>query len=389
MTDTSTNVPNKSGGEGTPSSLDDIAASMVVTPDADDKSKKSKKTVKEVSEPIIADPSSEIGDDELSSRESAGPLDDNEDVDQHRSTEDEDESILEEEESEELSDEWADFLDEDGSADQGPDTEGEDGEVRPLELTDDLEVSVTVDGEDKKVTLADLKKRYAGEGAIEKRLQEATEARKAALQQQDYNRNKLTQVLNVVGQMLFTPSTKPPDASLKETNPALFLSQVEAYQTEIAALNTRKAQLQKVLEASDQEDKDKLNTFRNEEAVKLRQALPILSDEVRGPKVKAAIVHAAKTYYGFSDADIAAAQDHRLFVMAADAMRYRKMIGKTSKKTTSEIARTIPTKGRNTKPKITANRKRQQAAFAQARKTGSVDDVAATMVVPAKRKGRR
>jgi len=285
-------------------------------------------------------------------------------------------------------DEWADYGDAPQRAEDGPDDESDDGQVRPLELADDTQVSVTVDGESQVATIAELKKRYAGEGAIEKRLQEATELRKVAVQQVAHNRDKLAEVLNAVGGFLFTPTTAAPDPALARSNPGAFLEQQTLHQNEVTMLNDRKQKLNQALVASDAEVQQANANIRQEEAAKLRVALPVLSHPVRGPKVQAAILSAAKDIYGFSDIDIAAATDHRIFVMAADAMRYRKMVERTKASPMRNRPRTIRPSGGGNRTLQSGEVKREKSAFKKARASGNAEDVAATMIVKKPRSKR-
>jgi hypothetical protein len=291
------------------------------------------------------------------------------------------------------SDEWAEYDDPvEASANDGPDEEGDDEQAAQTpELTDDMTLSVKVDGEAQDVTIAELKKRYAGEGAIERRLQEVTEAKKTVVQQIEYNRTQFANVLQVVGKMLFTPKTQAPDQSLAQSDPARFLNMQQAHQHEIADLTVRQQQLAKIMTDADGVVNQSTQAMRADEAAKLRKALPVLDDPVRGPKVQKAILSAAKDYYGFSDVDISAAADHRIFLMAADAMRWRQQQGKAKVTPATGKSRTIKPRGGANKPRIAAAVKREEANMNKARKTGKVDDIAATMLMPkptSKRRGR-
>ena len=398
MTDTSSsNTPLKA--------MDAVAESMIVTPAADEAPVKRKKKSLKVaaqspdsgngsdvstvtaqapegaSEPdTVAPQSAEEGSDTLLNIEESP-----EDLDVAKEAPDPDAS----EEGEETPfDEWADYADSSlkVGADDSPDDEGDGGTARPLELADDAQIAVTVDGESQVTTIAELKKRYAGEGAIEKRLQEATELRKTAVQQVAHNRDKLVEVLNAVGGILFTPTIAQPDPTLARTDPGAFLEQKTLYDNEVAMLADRKQKLQTALVEADTEVANSRTNMRQEEAAKLRAALPVLNDPVRGPKVQAAILSAAKEIYGFSDVDIAAAADHRIFVMAADAMRYRKMIAKNHARPVTDKPRTIRPSGGSNKSRESGLVKREKAKFKRARETGKAEDIAATMIV---RKPRR
>ena len=400
MTDTSSNTPLKA--------MDAVAESMIVKPAVDEAPVKRKKKPLKVaahspdsgngsdvlnvtaqasdgaSEPdTVAPQSAEESSDTLLNIEESP-----EDLDVAKEAPDPDDS----EEREETSfDEWADYADSSlkTGADDSPDDEGDGGTARPLELADDATIAVTVDGESQVATIAELKKRYAGEGAIEKRLQEATELRKVAVQQVAQNRDKLVEVLNAVGGILFTPTLSAPDPTLARTDPGAFLEQQTLYQNEVAMLAARKEKLQSALVEADQAVATSKTSMRQDEAAKLRVALPVLNDPVRGPKVQKAILSAAKDIYGFSDVDIAAATDHRIFVVMADAMRYRKLIAKSQARPVSTDPRTIRPSGGSNKSRESGAIKMDKAKMKRARETGKADDVAATMLVRKPRRGHR
>ncbi len=391
MTEHTTNTPIKN--------MDAVAESMIVAPADDTPPPKRKKKVAAVALiPPVSDEGSDSSNvtaqasDELSEPEAVAPQSAEEIADTLLSIEEPPEDQegaktpdpdASEEEAEAPFDEWADYDSPTTkpSADDSPDDEGDGGTARPLELADDAQIAVTVDGESQVTTIAELKKRYAGEGAIEKRLQEATELRKTAVQQVAHNRDKLVEVLNAVGGILFTPTIAQPDPTLARTDPGAFLEQKTLYDNEVAMLADRKQKLQTALVAADTEVANSRTNMRAEEAAKLRAALPVLNDPVRGPKVQAAILSAAKEIYGFSDVDIAAAADHRIFVMAADAMRYRKMIAKNHARPVTNKPRTIRPSGGSNKPRASVEAKRDKAVFKRARETGKTDDIAATLLI--------
>ena len=90
--------------------------------------------------------------------------------------------------------------------------EADDENFETFQLTDDTLVSVTVDGQDKEVRLADLKRAYSGEGAIEKRLQLATETKKQAEnlkvqveQELNTGRQNLVKAFSAFESLMFQP----------------------------------------------------------------------------------------------------------------------------------------------------------------------------------------
>lgn len=278
-------------------------------------------------------------------------------------------------------------LGDDADDQQHADDGGDDDQ--PYELTDDTVFAVTVDGEQQEVTLADLKKAYAGEGAIAKRLQEATEARKAVdaekaqvEQQLSQGREKLIKAFQTFDAMMFAPSVKPPDPQLAQTDPQKYLLQKEQYRDEQTQLQQRRQQVYAAMQKYEQQEQQKLLETKQQHAAKLVEALPELRDPQKGKEVSEAIVNTAKAY-GFTEQEIGQAYDWRVFKMVSDLARLNTaQKGQTVQDTTAQPMKTrVLRPGSQNKRRGTAVSRQQQEAVRRARKTGSVDDVAQTMIV--------
>lgn len=286
---------------------------------------------------------------------------------------------------------------ESGDADEGldaePDELGDDADTA-MYSDDDL-LEVTVDGERQEVSIADLKRRFAGEGAIEKRLQEATELRKAAqaereaaTQEVEQHRAKMLQTVQQLDQFLFMPLVQKPDPALRATRMNEYLMQKEAYDDD----QQRIAQLRNVVSVAltqqQQQQVQSRERARAKEAELLLQREPSLSEQEGVAAFQADIAVAVK-HYGFTQAQIGAVDSHALFLMARDAGRYLKMTQKgqgsglptnRDNANTKRVTRLLkPGTVVQQRPAAQAAKVRK-AAEARASKTGSVDDVAAMLV---------
>jgi hypothetical protein len=268
--------------------------------------------------------------------------------------------------------------------------EGENSDA--YELTDDTLLAVTVDGEQREVTLADLKKAYSGEGAIEKRLQEATLQRKEAeaerqrvQQELQTGRERLVKAFQSFDHLMFQPRVQKPDPSLQQTNPQQYLLQMERYRDDQAQLGQRRQQVQSALQTYEQQQAQEMQQLRHQNAQKLVEVMPQLNDPVEGPKMRDLILTGAKAY-GFTPEEIGMAVDYRLFQMAADAAAYRKLKegAKVQPKPTTTAAnktKVIRPGGQQAVTAAKATARQQQAAIQRAKQTGRPEDVAATMLV--------
>ena len=273
-----------------------------------------------------------------------------------------------------------------GAADHDGDDDPEDEPVDASKLGDDVKLSVTVDGEEREVTLGELKRRYAGEGAIEKRLQQVTETRKKVFEDYDKQTQLATAVMQNMGQLLFRRTIPAPSEELWATNPAEATRLQRKFDQEGLALQNAQQQLYGLMQQLDGHMEEQKTAVRVSAAQELKRIMPAIADPVRGPKLRAALVDAAKEI-GYSEADIAACTDPLMFkTMALAARELRRMKGTTVQKQ-KENPRTMKSAATKTVP---ATQRRQQSALEKARKTGSIDDIAASMITqPRRRRGRK
>jgi hypothetical protein len=248
---------------------------------------------------------------------------------------------------------------------------------------------VTVDGQDKEVTLADLKRAYSGEGAIEKRLQLATETKKQAEnlkvqveQELNTGRQNLVKAFSAFESLMFQPQVSQPDPALRQTNPTQYLIQMEAWREEQAGLQAKRSKVQQAVTLFQQQEAEKINQMKVEVAQKLVEAMPALRDPVKGPELQKMMYEGARAY-GFNDADISGILDHRMYLALADLAAYARLKAK---------GQSAPVKPQKSAPVMrpgatkavasaTAYARNQKAALETARKSGKVDDIAATLLV--------
>lgn len=267
--------------------------------------------------------------------------------------------------------------------------EADDENFETFQLTDDTLVSVTVDGQDKEVTLADLKRAYSGEGAIEKRLQLATETKKQAEnlkvqveQELNTGRQNLVKAFSAFESLMFQPQVSQPDPALRQTNPTQYLIQMEAWREEQAGLQAKRSKVQQAVTLFQQQEAQKINQMKVEVAQRLVEAMPALRDPVKGPELQKMMYEGARAY-GFNDADISGILDHRMYLALADLAAYARLKAK---------GQSAPVKPQKSAPVMrpgatkvvaaaTARARQQKAALETARRTGRVDDVAATLLV--------
>lgn len=287
--------------------------------------------------------------------------------------------------SDEVSDEAVNetSTDKETAEESAEDTEAENEEDLDA---DEFEIDVVVDGEEKKVKLKDLKANYSGNGAIEKRLQEASEVRNQALE----HGKRLYVALNEEATRLakldeIIAKVAEPEINweeLKRTNLPKYLlerdrqreaqERREVVQREQARVKKEQERLQQLAQQE----------YAASEAKKLLTKLPEFADPVKAQE-KFAKLSKAGQVYGYTAEEVSAVLDHRAMLVLNDALKYQEMIAnqnKTNKKTAPSTTLLRPGSSKAVQP-VNQAKKLKEALVKKARSTGKVDDVAATLLI--------
>jgi hypothetical protein len=280
--------------------------------------------------------------------------------------------------------------DADSDATATDDADNDDDEnFETFQLTDDTLIPVTVDGEGREVTLADLKRAYSGEGAIEKRLQVATETKKQAEslkvqveQELNSGRQNLVKAFTAFESLMFQSQVPQPNPALQQTNPTQYLIQLENWRAEQGELQEKRSKVQQAVSLFQQQEAEQLNQMKANAAHRLVEAMPVLRDPVKGPEIQRMMVDAARAYQ-FNDAELSEIVDHRLYLVLADAAAYRQLKAKGQAAPQKQTKATVTMRPGTSKTVAAASSiaRNQKAALETARKSGRVEDIAATMLV--------
>lgn len=287
------------------------------------------------------------------------------------------------------------------------DDEKDGDQSEEVDYDEDDEFSVQVDGETKAVTLRELLKAYSGEGAISKRLQEATEARREAtvekenfLTESARHRENLLKTVVSLENVLLAPMVNKPDPALRATDINAYLMQKDAYDEDQNRINTLRGNLAGMFAQQEQTHQETRKAFREQQAALLREKVPAFKDPTKAAALRQEIIDTA-SHYGFSPAQVADVDNHGLLLMAIDAGRYLK----AKKMKADGHGLTLPSRGETESAEskvrrlragtipgkktaaVTASRK-VKAAEATAKASGKVDDVANFIMLKARSKGK-
>lgn len=238
-----------------------------------------------------------------------------------------------------------------------------------------------VDGQDLSAKATDILKGYQLEGAANKRLQEAAEQRKALEQHRQQLEQfaaqrvqQLDDTLRVAHGLLMQEYASVPWEQLKVHDP-------NAYTLKRQEFADRKQQLDQMMLALDAERQEKARQQQAEvaqrqqqEAQKLLDAIPDWKDPAKRDAGFKEILAGAKEFYGYEQQEVGNAMDHRLFLMARDAIAYRNL--QKAKPAVAKKLRIAPKVAAPGQPKAPAAKEAQIKALRErVKKSGGTEGV--------------
>jgi hypothetical protein len=323
----------------------------------------------------------ESGDKSITMSEAAsafeGMLSTPEDSNEQPTEKEEDTQEAEVEETEEEDVEFEAEEADDDTEESEDDSEIEDEEVVEEEQT----FTVKAAGEEKEVTLDELKKSYQLGSDYTKKTQEVAEQRKVieqeakAIIEARKVRDDYAQKLQAVEQFLTGTNDSPEDlAAMKENDPI-------GYAVKVAEMTEKKEQLQQVQSERErlaQEQNavraDEMQKFVAQEAQKLTQSLPEFSDKTKGEQIRNNIRNYGKKV-GFTDEELSQVYDSRHVLVLHKAAQWDKLQSSKSgvKKKVANAPKTMKG-GAKVKQTVTDRTKKQHKRLLQ---TGDPRDAAA------------
>lgn len=272
------------------------------------------------------------------------------------------------------------------SEDEQQEWQDEEEQEEPESESDDQEEDVEqtfvvkVAGEDKELTLSELKS-LAQQGAdYTKKTQQVAEQRKAleaearAIEEAKYLRDAYAQRLQAMEQLLNSPEQNEDLEYLKESDPIGYAVRVAEKQQQREQLQAVQIERQRIAEQQQAEYAHQMQGYLAQQAEQLSKVLPDYTDPVKGEALRSELRSFAKSNLGFSDEELSMVRDSRQVIALHKAMLYDKLqqAKPSVNKRVSEAPKTIKS-GNGVKPTTSENVKRQQQ---QLRQSGKVRDAA-------------
>ena len=236
--------------------------------------------------------------------------------------------------------------------------------------------TVKVDGNDKQVTLDELKQGYSGQEYVQKGMQEAAEQKKQAEAVYTALLNERQQVAQLLEQFKtgnIAQEPTPPARELFETDPIGYMQEKLNYDEAKAGYDTQMFQMNEVANRQAESNQATQKEYLTQEMQKLKQAIPEFADANKANHIKEKLVRSGSEHYGYTAQEIGQVTDHRAIQVLNDAMKYREiMAGKA--KAVSKTKKAKPVLKSGTKKVAEPNAKVRNRQQAKLRQSGTVED---------------
>lgn len=241
--------------------------------------------------------------------------------------------------------------------------------------------TVKVDGEEKQVTLEELKRGWSGQQYVQKGMQQVAEVKKEAesayyaLMQERQNLANLVQQVQS-GQNLTPP--QEPDSAMFDADPIGYMEAKIQYDNQVKAYEQNMGQVQQVLQQQTEAEQIARAEYAKQEAQRLVQVIPELADAGKAGKFKENLVRTATDVYGYTPEEIAGISSHRDFLVLRDAMKYREMMAgkETVQNKVKKAKPAIKPGAKKVSTKTDVVRKQRE----RLKKSGSIDDALALIM---------
>ena len=238
--------------------------------------------------------------------------------------------------------------------------------------------TVKVDGEDQEVNLTELKRGYSGQAYIQQKMREISEQRKqadATIAQAQQAEQRYAQAMKAYADGLNKSEPKPPDASMRESDPFGYLQGMEDYRQEVEARQKlqqeQHVQSQREAQALAQQQQ---NHVKQQTQVVLER-IPELRDQNTASKAIEMMMGEGRKR-GFTDKELQGASDPRFVEALHDLAKLRSQGNLAPHR---EVKRGAIKPGSRKTP-ISRSLKQAEAARKQMRKTGKTEDIAAFLL---------
>ncbi len=280
-----------------------------------------------------------------------------------------------EEENEESEQEQEHEEDEDDITEDDDDTEDD-------AVPESQSFTVKIDGEEKAVTLDELKQGFSGQKYVQKGMQENAQARKQTEQVYNALLESRQQVTNLYQKLQNGGAARQPvkpDLAMLDTDPIGYVEANARYENDMGAYQQEMQQFQRVQQDQLHAQNLAMEAHRSQEMTRLLEIMPDLKDPSKGKVMREQMLEVGNEY-GYSGEEISAIVDHRAIRVLEDARKYREILAGKSKavEKATQKKRTQPLKAGSKKK--SSSQKELRTKQNRLKNTGSIDDAVALLL---------
>ena len=236
--------------------------------------------------------------------------------------------------------------------------------------------TVKVNGQEKQVTLNDLKQGYSGQEYVQQGMQDVANKRKEAEDVYASLTTEREQMAQLYQQLQNGGMQQPPVKPTKElfdADPIGYIQKNIEYDEQMVSYNQQMAQLQQVSQQNGVAQENAKQAFLQEQMQILQRDIPDLADSKKATALREKLVVAGTKHYGYTDVEISQITDARAIKVLYDAQRYQDIIsGKSKAEVKTKSAKPAIKPG--AKKTATPNAKIRSRQSAKLKETGSIDD---------------
>jgi hypothetical protein len=247
-------------------------------------------------------------------------------------------------------------------------------ETEQVETPDQL-YPVKIDGKEELWTLDRLTQSAAGQGYIQKRMQEVAGLEKhykSEIEALNTQRQRELEFFQQAKEQGLQEPT-PPSSELFNDDPIGYMQEKLKYDESKAQYDARLTQLAQLQNEQQSANDKRLQEYTMNQAQLLTERLPDIAHPDKGEAIKKGIAEVGE-YYGFTMEEMGSVRDHRYILAMHDAMRYRQLVAKKAKATSGKKESIAPVKaGSKKRPQSKSERSRKDA-MKRLRQTGDPRD---------------
>mgnify|MGYP001033269022 FL=1 len=235
---------------------------------------------------------------------------------------------------------------------------------------------VKVDGQERQVTLDDLKQGYSGQEYVQQGMQEVAAAKKEAEAVYTALNNERQQMADLYNQLQnggFAPAPVKPTKEEFDADPIGYMQKNLEYEEAKASHDMQMAQLQQASQQNSVAQQNAKQAYLTEQLQILQKEIPEFANKDSRTKLREQLVRTGQSKYGYTTQEIDQISDYRAIKVLHDAMKYQDIIsGKSKAQVKTKSAKPMVKPG--AKKMATPNAKIRSRQSAKLKETGSIDD---------------